>query len=78
MQTRMESLRESLHNVAWAYLIGLAGQLIFFPLEGVEVEFTTNLRLSLYFTLIAITRNYLIRRWHNYRLVKRLQEQSHG
>lgn len=70
-QSRWESFQEAIHNVIIGYLFGLSMQLIFFPVAGVEVAFSTNLELSAYFTLASVTRTYCIRRWHNWKLRKR-------
>jgi len=70
-QTRWESFQEAIHNVIVGYLFGLTMQLVFFPVAGVEVAFSTNLELSLYFTLASVTRTYLLRRYHNWKLKRR-------
>ena len=65
MQTRAESLKESALNIAIGYLVALLSQLIVFPIVGVHVDFTTNLEIGLYFTVISLIRSYLVRRWFN-------------
>jgi membrane protein implicated in regulation of membrane protease activity len=65
VQTRAESIKESVTNIAIGYLVALLSQLIVFPLVGVHVDFTTNLEIGLYFTIISLVRSYLVRRWFN-------------
>ena len=65
MQTRAESLKESALNIAIGYLVALLSQLIVFPIVGIQVDFTTNLEIGLYFTVISLIRSYLVRRWFN-------------
>ena len=65
MQSKRESLRESVINVLIGYLIALLSQIAVFPLVGVEASLNQNLKIGLYFTLISLIRSYLIRRWFN-------------
>jgi hypothetical protein len=65
MQTRRESLKEAAYNIAIGYTVALLSQLVVFPLVGVDVDFTTNLEIGLYFTVISLVRSYLVRRWFN-------------
>lgn len=69
-QTRLESLIETLINIAIGILIGLSAQVLIFPMYGINVPLKTNLVLSMWFTAIAIVRGYVIRRWFNARLHK--------
>lgn len=64
-QTKTQSVIESVTNVAIGYTVALASQLIVFPLVGIDVSFSTNLEIGLYFTVISLIRSYLIRRWFN-------------
>jgi len=64
-QSRLGSFFESLINVVIGYLVALASQLIVFPLVGIHVDFSTNLEIGAWFTLISIIRSYLIRRYFN-------------
>ena len=66
-QTKRQSLIESATNIIIGYLVALISQLIVFPLVDVHVNFSTNLEISLYFTVISLVRSYLVRRWFNRR-----------
>jgi len=75
-QTRAGAFKEALINVGIGYTVGLASQIVLFPLVDIHVPLTTNLELSVYFTVVAIARTYLVRRWANARL-RRQWEQRH-
>ena len=65
MQSKKESLKESLVNVVVGYMTAFISQLIVFPLVGVDVELHENLIIGVYFTGISIIRSYTIRRYFN-------------
>ncbi len=65
MQTRKQSLVESLTNVAVGYIVAVLSQLAVFPLFGITVSISDNLLIGLYFTVISLVRGYLIRRYFN-------------
>ena len=64
-QSKLESLAEVGVNVVIGWVIGLAAQLFFFPLIGIEATFSQNFISSIVFTVISIVRGYVIRRWFN-------------
>jgi len=64
-QSRLGSLIESLTNVLIGYGVALAGQLVIFPLYGMEVSISQNIQIGLWFTAISIARSYIVRRWFN-------------
>lgn len=66
MQTRLQSLIESVANVAIGYCVALLAQLAVFPLYGMEVSISTNLQIGLWFTAISIARSYCVRRAFNW------------
>lgn len=66
MQTRLQSLLESCINVAIGYGVALLGQLIVFPLYGMQVSLETNLHIGAWFTAISIARSYMVRRAFNW------------
>lgn len=65
MQTKKQSLIESLTNVAIGYFISLISLFIIFPILGIESNTGKNLLITLYFTLISVVRSYVLRRWFN-------------
>lgn len=64
-QTKLESLAETLINVAIGWVIGLATQFLIFPVFGIHVTFSDQLWLSVVFTVVSIIRSYAVRRWFN-------------
>lgn len=64
-QTKLESLCESILNVLIGFFVALISQIVVFPMVGVYVDFSTNLIIGFWFTLISIARSYIIRRWFN-------------
>ena len=67
-QTRLQSLIESVMNIAIGYLVALGSQLLIFPMFDIHVSLTTNMWIGAWFTLISLVRSYVIRRWFNARL----------
>lgn len=65
MQTRLQSFIESTINVLIGWVVALILQLFIFPLYGINVSFSTNIQISIIFTIIAIIRSYLVRRYFN-------------
>jgi len=65
MQTKKQSLIESLTNTAIGFVISYASTFLILPLVGVQTSAGTNLVITIYFTVISILRGYVIRRWFN-------------
>jgi hypothetical protein len=65
MQTRLESLIESLTNILIGYGVAFASQLVIFPYFDIHIPFTTNLWIGAWFTLVSLIRSYVLRRWFN-------------
>lgn len=67
----MQSKKQSLIETVTSTLIGLAvsflTQIIVFPLYNLEVNFTQNLQITLIFTVVSIARGYFVRRIFNKR-----------
>ena len=68
MQTKYQSLIESLTNILIGYLTALLSQVLIFPLFDIDVSFQDNLLIGLYFTVISLIRSYLVRRYFNKRV----------
>lgn len=67
-QTKLGALIESSVNIVIGYGVALISQIIIFPLFGVEVDISTNLKIGLWFTVISLARSYVIRRWFDARI----------
>ena len=71
MQTKKQSLLESLTNVLIGYSTAFVSQLLIFPLFSISVTIGDNLLIGLYFTLISLVRSYVVRRYFNKKLWKK-------
>lgn len=67
MQTKTQSLIESVTNVAIGYFVALLSQLLVFPMFDIHVSFGDNIAIGLWFTAISVVRSYVVRRWFNRR-----------
>jgi len=65
MQTKIESLFESLVNILIGYFTALFSQFLIFPLFDINIPIQDNLLIGFYFTLISLARSYLVRRYFN-------------
>ena len=67
MQTKRQSLIETLTSVFVGWLIGVILNLTVLPLFNYNITVTDSLWVSLIFTVISVIRGYLIRRYFNRR-----------
>ncbi|WP_435135757.1 DUF7220 family protein [Formosa sp. A9] len=65
MQTKTQSFIEAMTNTAVGFGISLAATFVIFPVLGIATTPSKNLLITLFFTVISITRGYVIRRWFN-------------
>ena len=65
MQTKKQSLTESLTNTAIGYVISLLSLFVILPILGIESSTSKNIVITLYFTIISIVRSYVLRRFFN-------------
>ncbi len=68
MQTKYQSLIESITNILIGYLTAILSQVLIFPLFDIYVSLQDNLLIGLYFTIISLLRSYLVRRYFNKRV----------
>jgi len=68
MQTKIESLIESLINILIGYGVAIVSQVMIFPMFGVDLPLSDNLMIGAWFTAISLVRSYIIRRWFNGRI----------
>jgi len=68
MQTRRQSLIESIANILLGYGVAIAAQLAIFPIFGVRLPLADNLAIGAFFTVVSLIRSYALRRafnrWH--------------
>lgn len=64
-QRRLHSLLEAITNVAVGFGINLLGQMVIFPILGILVSFSDNLKVAVFFTVLSVARTYVLRRLFN-------------
>ncbi len=65
MQTKTQSMIESIANVTIGYFVAIGAQMAIFPAMGIRVELKENLVIGLFFTAVSIVRSYAVRRLFN-------------
>ena len=65
MQTKRQSLIETLTSVFVGWLIGVILNLTILPLFDYNITVVDSLWVSLIFTVVSVIRGYIIRRWFN-------------
>ncbi len=65
MQSKKQSLIESLTSTTIGIIIGVVLNLTILPIFGYPVSLSDSLWISVIFTVISIIRSYIIRRWFN-------------
>ena len=65
MQTKKQSLIETLTSVFVGWLIGVILNLTILPLFDYNITVVDSLWVSLIFTVVSVIRGYVIRRWFN-------------
>jgi len=68
MQSKTQSLIESITNVLIGYLIAVGSQILIFPIFGIDITLSDNFLIGIWFTGVSIIRSYLIRRFFNAKL----------
>lgn len=78
MQSRQSSFYEACINVLIGYCINFTANLVILPLIGFYITVSQNLFIGLLYTVISITRSYVIRRWFNRQITKAAQKLAGG
>ena len=65
MQSKRESMIETLTNVCIGLLISFIANMLVLPLFGYDINLTDGVLISIIFTIISIVRGYMVRRWFN-------------
>ena len=65
MQSKRESMVETLTNVSIGWFISFIANMLVLPLFGYNINLTDGLLISIIFTIISIVRGYVVRRWFN-------------
>ena len=65
MQSKRESMIETLTSVFVGWLIGVILNMLVLPLFDYNITVVDSLWVSLIFTAASVIRGYIIRRWFN-------------
>ena len=65
MQSKMDSLIETLTNVGIGWFMSFIANMLVLPLFGYNINLTDGVLISIIFTIISIIRGYMVRRWFN-------------
>ena len=65
MQSKKQSLIESLTSTTIGIIIGVVLNLTILPIFGYPVSWSDSLWISVIFTIVSIIRSYVIRRFFN-------------
>ena len=65
-QSRRHSMVEAITNTVVGLLVTLGAQLIVYPMYGATFTFSQNIQITFIFTVLSISRSYLLRRAFNW------------
>ena len=65
MQSKMESMIETLTSVFVGWLIGVILNMLVLPLFDYDVNLTDGVLISIIFTAVSVVRSYVVRRFFN-------------
>lgn len=68
VQTKLGSFVEAVVNILIGYGVAVGSQLLIFPWFEIHIPFSSNIYIGLWFTVISLARQYVLRRWFNARL----------
>ena len=68
MQSKLQSLIESLTNVGIGMVVSFFGQIVVSHWYNLPLNLAQNMQIVLFFTVLSILRSYCIRRWYNRRI----------
>lgn len=70
MQSKRKSFMEACTQTAIGFVVTWFASMIIYPLNGIEMSMTTNLKIVGWFTLVSVIRGYFVRRYFNHQTVK--------
>jgi len=77
-QSKLQSMNESLVNVALGMIISMALQIVVFPAFGHAFTLAQNIGITVIFTVASILRSYVVRRWFNAELHRAVVRETTG
>lgn len=69
MQSRKGSFIEACINVLIGFWINFFANLVILPMIGFEISVSQNFFIGFLYTLVSVTRSYVVRRWFNRMIV---------
>jgi hypothetical protein len=66
VQTRLESLIETMVGTLVAFVISVLAQRLLFPLYNINIPISNSVEIVFIFTIATIIRSYVVRRFFNY------------
>lgn len=70
MQSKKQSLIETLTSVFVGWLIGVILNMLVLPLFDYDVNLTDGVLISIIFTAVSVVRSYVVRRFFNSKEIK--------
>ena len=70
MQSKKQSFIEAFTNTTLGFIVAYLSAFIIYPLVGYENDPGKNFIITVFFTVISITRSYIIRRHFNKKHMK--------
>jgi hypothetical protein len=70
MQTKKQSLLESVINTAIGFIVSMLSQIFIYGVMRIPVTISKSVLLTLFFTVVSIIRSYIIRRIFNKKTIK--------
>lgn len=70
MQSKKQSLIESLTSVGIGWFIGVILNMLVLPLFDYDVSLTDGVLISIIFTAVSVVRSYVVRRFFNSKEIK--------
>ena len=67
MQSKKQSLIESITSVFFGFTLSLAASFIIYPMLCIKTDFMQNIYATIGFTFISVARQYVVRRFFNKR-----------
>jgi len=65
VQSKLNSFIEAWVNILIGFAINLFLQIVVFKFLGIDADISQNLQIAIIFTVVSLTRSYVIRRWFN-------------
>lgn len=65
MQTRTQSMIETVAGVVIGFVVSVALAMVVYPLFGHAFTLSQNIGITIIFTVASVLRGYMVRRWFN-------------